>query len=220
MKVSRWIEILAGIVSWAALTLALVSATSLLGQSASSAASDEIAVILLRHADAPGRGEPHGFILKECATQRNLSERGRDDARALGAKLRASAVAIDRVVSSEWCRARETAELMNVGAVEDAPAFDDLTFYPHRINELLDGERRLIEAWRGPGILLVVTHSSNIAALTHLDMSAGAMVAIRARQGLFGATPFAVASENYHGELAGVANPIWLVHSRSGIDEK
>ena len=83
-------------------------------------------VALIRHASAPGPvGDPADFKLDDCATQRNLSEQGRAEARALGERFRMQRVKIGKIVSSQWCRCRQTAELMNIGPVEVAPAFNN-----------------------------------------------------------------------------------------------
>ncbi|MFO1062139.1 MAG: histidine phosphatase family protein, partial [Dongiaceae bacterium] len=80
--------------------------------------------ILVRHAIAPGGGDPPGFVLEDCATQRNLSDEGRAQAARLGQRLRQHGVAVDRVLSSRWCRALETARLMALAPVEPALALD------------------------------------------------------------------------------------------------
>ncbi len=161
---------------------------------ASTVPSDNSFVVLVRHGDAPGRGEPAGFDLADCKTQRNLSEKGRSQARDLGAKLRASGVNVTRVLTSQWCRARETAELLRLAPVENATAFDDLALNKQRTNELLNGERDLIESWHGPGVLLVVSHSSNIKALTDIDLEEGAMVVVSSKHGRLLAKPLSTPS--------------------------
>src|SRR5215207_7789209 len=73
-------------------------------------------VALMRHSDAPGgAGDPVGFKLDDCSTQRNLSGRGRADAVAIGAQIRANGVSFTRIISSPWCRCVETAKLMDLG---------------------------------------------------------------------------------------------------------
>src|SRR5262245_54379255 len=73
-------------------------------------------VALVRHAATTGgAGDPPGFRLDDCATQRNLTERGREQARRLGDQLRAEGVSVTKVLSSQWCRCRETAALMGFG---------------------------------------------------------------------------------------------------------
>ena len=133
-------------------------------------------VILLRHGDAPGRGEPLGFELHNCSTQRNLSDKGRTEARELGTLLRGQGINVTKVLTSRWCRTNETAELLNLGPVENSPVFDNFEFSKNRAAELLEGERELIASWHGPGVLVVVTHSSNIKALTGLEVEQGEMI--------------------------------------------
>jgi phosphohistidine phosphatase SixA len=126
-------------------------------------------VALMRHAEAPGIGDPDGFRLRDCATQRNLDARGRDEARAAGDRLRAERVAIGRVLSSPWCRCRETAELMRTGSPVDVTPVFGSAFGDGggRSGQLvpLDEARRVMRGWGGPGTLLVVTHGATIRAL-------------------------------------------------------
>src|SRR5690349_15465919 len=69
-------------------------------------------VVLVRHAvTEPGVGDPPGFRLDDCSTQRNLSEVGRREAQRLGENLRAHGVAAPSVLTSPWCRCRDTARL-------------------------------------------------------------------------------------------------------------
>ncbi|MEX1200931.1 MAG: histidine phosphatase family protein [Methylophaga sp.] len=80
--------------------------------------------LLLRHAQAPGIGDPAGFQLEQCNTQRNLSEQGRRQARQIGDKLRAAGIESATVYSSRWCRCLETAELLGFGTPQSLPAID------------------------------------------------------------------------------------------------
>src|ERR1041384_4959641 len=77
-------------------------------------------VALIRHGNAPPGygGDPPGFQISDCSTQRNLDELGREQGRALGAAFRGKGVRVDRIVASPWCRTIETAELMGVGDVD------------------------------------------------------------------------------------------------------
>ena len=68
-------------------------------------------LIFIRHAYAPGNGDPHNFNLNDCSTQRNLSEDGRKQAQLIGKFFRENKIKIDNVLSSEWCRCKETAEI-------------------------------------------------------------------------------------------------------------
>jgi phosphohistidine phosphatase SixA len=123
-------------------------------------------VILLRHADAPGRGEPANFDLNDCSTQRGLSDKGREDAVRLGHTLKALGVNVTKVVASRWCRARQSAELLGLGPVEENRVFDNFELNKDRSQFLLENERKMVASWQGPGVLVVVTHSSNLKALT------------------------------------------------------
>jgi len=122
-------------------------------------------VALMRHGDAPGVGDPEGWRIDDCTTQRNLSERGRDEARSVGARLRAERIEIARVLSSPWCRCVDTATLVGVGPVQVEPAFANAFVLSGRRDALREGGQAVIGRWRGPGVLLVVTHGENIRAL-------------------------------------------------------
>lgn len=84
-------------------------------------ANEETYVVLLRHAIAPGTGDPANFQLNDCATQRNLSESGRQQARDIGAAFRDRNIPVVEVLSSQWCRCLETAELVDIAPVEPFP---------------------------------------------------------------------------------------------------
>jgi phosphohistidine phosphatase SixA len=158
---------------------------------AASATADEAAawaalrqggqVALMRHTLAPGgAGDPPGFKLDDCATQRNLSDEGRADARAVGALLRERGVAIDKVLSSPWCRCLDTARLLDLGPVEIAPTFSNAFVLSDQRDELTAGARAVIGAWKGPGTLLVVTHGANVQALTGDSPESGEIVVVAA----------------------------------------
>jgi phosphohistidine phosphatase SixA len=135
-------------------------------------------VALMRHGDAPGAGDPPGWRVDDCATQRNLSERGRAEARAAGARLRDAHIAIDRVVSSPWCRCAETAKLAAVGTVDVEPAFANAFVLAHERESLRARGLAIASGWRGRGVLLVVTHGENIRALTGENIAPAEIVVV------------------------------------------
>ena len=139
-------------------------------------------VILMRHSLAPGIGDPPGFVLEACDTQRNLSSEGRAHAVAAGQALRERGVAIDAVYSSQWCRALETAELMALGAVVPAPWLN--SFFRGRGDQvaITQAARERMAGWQGPGNMLLVTHQVNITALTGGGVSSGEMVVVRPQE--------------------------------------
>lgn len=136
-------------------------------------------IVLFRHANAPGFGDPAGMRLGDCSTQRNLDAEGRAQARRIGARLRQRSVAVGQVWSSQWCRTRETAELIGAGAVRDQPAFNSFFGDRARAAEQTATARELLLAWRGPGALVVVTHQVNISALIDAATASGEGVVLR-----------------------------------------
>ena len=135
-------------------------------------------VVLLRHATAPGIGDPQGFRLGACATQRNLDATGRAEARRIGDAFRAHGVRVDAVLSSQWCRTRETADLAFPGLAKEEPTFN--SFFDDVANDPLQtaAARARLRAWRGPGVLVVVTHQVNITALTGIVPASGEGVVV------------------------------------------
>lgn len=129
----------------------------------------EGAVVLFRHANAPGVGDPPGMRIDDCATQRNLDAAGRDQARAIGREFAARGIEVGRVLTSRWCRAVDTAGLAFPGRPVPEPAFD--SFFDRREERVRQtaAALRVLEEWRGPGALVVVTHQVNIAALTGIS---------------------------------------------------
>lgn len=138
--------------------------------------------VLIRHAQAPGVGDPPGMTLDDCSTQRNLDDVGRAQARAIGEQFRNRGVAVGRVLSSQWCRTRETARLAFGPGVADAPAFNSAFSRRDDMAAQTAAARALLLDWRGPGVLVVVTHQVNISALTGLPLGSGEALVLR-RQG-------------------------------------
>ncbi|EKF19642.1 histidine phosphatase family protein [Nitratireductor pacificus] len=123
-------------------------------------------VVLMRHANAPGNGDPANFDIEKCGTQRNLSERGRQQARRIGALYDARAAPVEKVLTSRYCRARDTAVLaFGAGLVEPFPALDiapDADALEAQKAEILS----TIDGYTGSGNLVMVTHLAIIEALT------------------------------------------------------
>lgn len=136
------------------------------------------AVGLMRHAIAPGTGDPPGFRLGDCATQRNLDARGRAQARAAGAAIRARGIEIEGVFTSRWCRARETAELLALGQVEDLPALDSFFAERGRRDAQTAALAAFIAAQPTGARLILVTHQVNITALTGRVPRSGEIVVV------------------------------------------
>jgi broad specificity phosphatase PhoE len=124
-------------------------------------------VLLIRHAAAPGTGDPAGFRLGNCETQRNLSDGGREQARAIGDWLRDHGIERAHVYSSQWCRCLETAELLDLGPVVELPGLNSFYDRPQDREPNLAAVRGFLKAPPPPGeLLILVTHQVTISALT------------------------------------------------------
>jgi len=138
-------------------------------------------VALIRHARAPGFGDPEGFRLDDCATQRNLSDEGREQAGRIGEAFRDAGVAVDRVYSSEWCRCLETAELLGLGPVEPFPPLNSFFEMPQN----REPQMNILVPWvrdaRPDGALVLVTHQVVIRALAGVGAGSGEIVVVRPR---------------------------------------
>jgi phosphohistidine phosphatase SixA len=139
-------------------------------------------VILMRHAIAPGGGDPPGFRLWVCSTQRQLSAEGRVQARAIGREFASRRVPIAQVRSSRWCRANETARRLNLGPVRATPALDSVFTASQAIADRKKRQtERMIRDHRGKrGVLILVGHQANIMDLTGIAPDSGAAVVVRA----------------------------------------
>jgi broad specificity phosphatase PhoE len=132
------------------------------------ALSEPGTIAILRHAHAPGVGDPPNFALDDCATQRNLSDEGRAQARALGDAFRAHGIRQAKVYSSPWCRCLETARLLDLGPVEPLDALSNLYGHPERTEPQMKELRAFLKEI-APSVattkVILVTHNVVIAAL-------------------------------------------------------
>jgi len=152
-------------------------------------------VLLLRHSLAPGVGDPENFKLGDCSTQRNLSQEGRDDASEIGAWIKRQKVEIYRVESSRWCRARQSAELLDIGKVKLNKNLDSL-FRESNLEshpKTLKTKEQILSHRSKSGLLVLVGHYVNIAALVGVGVDSGEGVIVKANKNgvikVLGATP-------------------------------
>ena len=125
------------------------------------------AVLMIRHALAPGVGDPEGFILDDCSTQRNLNQAGREQAKAIGQWLRSQNVQPVRIYSSQWCRCLETAQLMQMGTVTPLAALNSFFQHPEDREPNLASLRTFIHEETKPGeLIIMVTHQVTISGIT------------------------------------------------------
>ncbi len=141
-------------------------------------------VIMLRHASAPGIGDPAGFSLDNCASQRNLDAGGRAQARAAGEWLRRHGIRPARIYSSQWCRCLDTARLLDLGPVIEMPELNNVFTHPQdreaRMRKL--GEFLAGLPVNGP-LIILVSHNRNIHHLTGIDTDSGEGVLLKLNAG-------------------------------------
>jgi broad specificity phosphatase PhoE len=139
-------------------------------------------VVLIRHAaTGPGLGDPPGYRIDDCASQRNLSDEGRADAAKIGAAFKRERVAVDRVYASPWCRCLDTARIA-FGAAEAWEPLGSFFDVPHRETEMTESVKRRISGYgtkKPHGNIVMVTHNTNIAALTRLSVGTGEIVVVK-----------------------------------------
>ena len=133
-------------------------------------------VVFLRHAMAPGFGDPENFSLLDCSTQRNLNENGRKQARAIGFSINKSGVRFNEIISSDWCRCKETAELLNIGKWQTFLGLNSFfQAYVEKAVTLRELDLKLKKLKNG--VTLMITHQVVISAVTGISVTSGEMVA-------------------------------------------
>ena len=172
------------------LSFFLVLCVLLLAQSKLAVAQSELAnklqdgthVLLMRHADAPGYGDPKNYQISQCSTQRNLGDLGRKQAKAIGDWLSKQGIQQAKVYSSPWCRCVDTATLLNKGEVKKELAlgsfFDDMSQAKKQTEELT--KFIAVERKQSPNIpIIMVTHHVNIQSYVGEVVNSGDMVLVK-----------------------------------------
>ena len=169
----KWARVAAAVLLWAG--SAAASADAQLWQKLRSGGY----IVLLRHGlTDPGAGDPSGFKLGDCGTERNLNAEGRAESKRLGESFRRRKIPVAQVLSSEWCRCKDTAELA-FGRYEVWPPLNNL-FGRH---ENAAAQRRAIleraRRFRGAGNLILVSHGSTIVQVAGVSPVMGEMVVMK-----------------------------------------
>ena len=134
-------------------------------------------VIFMRHALAPGIGDPTNFKIGDCSTQRNLNQVGITQAVLIGKQLKENSIQFDKVYSSYWCRCYQTASLLDIGLVHKLSGLNSIfqNFVPRK-ETLKKLEQKLFEL-PSSSLVIFVTHQVNIQAITKKNVISGGMVA-------------------------------------------
>ena len=133
-------------------------------------------VVFMRHALAPGYGDPDNFQIEDCNTQRNLDSAGRQQAEAIGRYFREHQITFTAILSSRWCRCTQTAEQLNYGSWSE---FDGLnSFFQGHVDrqETLTLLRDKLDSLSSDDLVLMVTHQVVISAITDISPPSGGLV--------------------------------------------
>ena len=147
-------------------------------------------LIFIRHAYAPGNGDPNNFNLNDCSTQRNLNLDGRKQAQKIGKFFRENNVKIYKVLSSEWCRCKDTAKY----AFQNFRTFDALnSFFSRKFEKNKDKQlkdlRYYIKNWKGKKNLILVTHYVVILEILNHSVGSGEIVVTDKNFKYYGSVP-------------------------------
>ena len=134
-------------------------------------------LIFIRHAYAPGNGDPNNFNLNDCSTQRNLNKEGRKQARYIGDFFKENKIEIDKILSSEWCRCKETAKI----------AFENFTTnsflnsffsskYSKNKDKQIESLNNYVKKFESSKNLILITHYVLISEVLNYGPSSGEIV--------------------------------------------
>ena len=134
-------------------------------------------VVFIRHAIAPGNGDPDNFDISDCSTQRNLNEKGRDQSKKIGEFFSSNKILFDKVLSSEWCRCKDTG-IIAFGDIETFSALN--SFYDARFSKNKDKQikqlKEYIKNWDGKKNLILITHYVVILEILGLGVTSGEII--------------------------------------------
>ena len=134
-------------------------------------------IVFLRHAIAPGNGDPDDFDINNCKTQRNLSAKGRSQSERIGNFFKINNIKIDKVLSSEWCRCKETAKIAfeNFQTSSALNSFYEARFAKNKSKQIKE-LKNFINDWESDSNLIIVTHFVVISELLNRGTSSGEMI--------------------------------------------
>ena len=133
-------------------------------------------VIFLRHALAPGVGDPENFIKEDCSTQRNLNDKGRLQARLIGNYLRSTNLKFSQILTSEWCRCIDTAKELNLGQWTTFPGLNSFFQVYEKKDQVMNKLQKKLDSLGYSDLALFVTHQVVISEQTGIVPRSGEMV--------------------------------------------
>ena len=134
-------------------------------------------LIFIRHAYAPGGGDPENFIISDCSTQRNLNEDGKNQSKRIGQFFIENNILLDKVLSSEWCRCKDTAQIAftNFETKNFLNSFFSAQFASNKNQQIRD-LKKYVKNWQSDKNLVLVTHYVLISEILNYTSSSGEIV--------------------------------------------
>ena len=134
-------------------------------------------LIFIRHAYAPGGGDPENFIISDCSTQRNLNEDGKNQSKRIGQFFIENDILIDKVLSSEWCRCKDTAQIAftNFETKNFLNSFFSAQFASNKNQQIRD-LKKYIKNWQSDKNLVLITHYVLISEILNYTSSSGEII--------------------------------------------
>jgi phosphohistidine phosphatase SixA len=135
-------------------------------------------LIFIRHAYAPGNGDPKNFNIDECSTQRNLNQKGKKQAKIIGLFFEKNNIPIDKVISSQWCRCKETASIAfgeKYQVISFLNSFYDEKFFKNKDSQIKE-LKEYVSKWNRKKNLIFITHYVVISEVLDFYPSSGEIV--------------------------------------------
>ena len=134
-------------------------------------------LVFIRHAIAPGNGDPNNFDINDCSTQRNLDENGIEESKKIGLFFKNNKIKIDKVLSSQWCRCKDTAKyaFKNFETFDALNSFYDEKFAENEIKQIKD-LKNYIKKWSSDKNLVLITHYVVISSILNTGSSSGEII--------------------------------------------
>ena len=134
-------------------------------------------LIFIRHAIAPGNGDPNNFDINDCSTQRNLDENGIEESKKIGLFFKNNKIKIDKVLSSQWCRCKDTAKyaFKNFETFDALNSFYDEKFAENETKQIKD-LKNYIKKWNSDKNLVLITHFVVISSILNTGASSGEII--------------------------------------------
>ena len=134
-------------------------------------------IVFIRHSLAPGNGDPDNIDLKKCDTQRNLNQEGIEQSKKIGKLFRENNIEIEKVLSSEWCRCKDTARFAfnKYDTFKGLNSFYQEKFYKYKDKQIKNLKKFILE-WNSEKNLVLVTHFVVISEIFNVGVSSGEMI--------------------------------------------